>query len=610
MIDWKKILNLIDQNSLESLTGDERNAILEVTNRRYYVTETGKLQDLQTGENVYNTNVLKKTALDEHINQKKELDTIQNTTKTTEPSLSLRAPTRSRYQLNSSMIIKMLRRNNNFRNVEGEQLTELQKQIDEFIKDVKGDTLTIFQLVCPICGKKQYKVQIPISFTSDTGSSPIFIPKYFTCEHSYIIYVDRNGVVRGHTIKDQIPIDRWNKEFDATAKYTDLYRMIHDLYTDIGKAPTVNEIERVFNNYASKVQKSEITRQIQFDLYLVEPEGDNEDYGTPITLGDYTTTWGRKKNFTKNWGNKEINLKDKLSNLGEKINESKTANQIYNTLKNDTTWKLLSGILGIGLTSEIFGSHVSCMVGLTSLTHVNSIEVAHSGRILKFRASGSVFLAHQEGGKDAIRIEGIIHREEIAYVLISLWFHFLWGNGELIEDFETVTKNYNRSESGLLELRQKMSNAMSYRSDVQKPSYIYHKTFPFVSEHVIIPNTYIETFSFEDRVVDGMNVIKYTILLRTYDKPENITIYEYKGDESDLNFISPQHSYENKGKIMATFVLNAVRRFVQAEGIYFREQAYKDTVLYDKDVYYNIDITDLVATFGMGAMGLKANQIL
>jgi len=260
----------------------------------------------------------------------------------------------------------------------------------------------------------------------------------------------------------------------------------------------------------------------------------------------------------------------------------------------------------INLTPNPYVSYNSfgCSIYGLPIPHVQLIEVARSGKILKFRATGSVFLANQEGGEDAIKVECLLVGIENLYILL-LWALFLYGRGRVKEIELMNIPSLPNTLGGALPtlLMRKIASQTTINPKVQKPTEEFHYTFPFISRHVIIPNTYIETISFEERVESGRNVIKCTILLRTYVKTSKFL----KHDVKDNLVISPLYN-EVKGLKMnqiTEFSANIAWRLANATGFLFDNESWKvgDNIESD-DVYYNINIANIASTVVMGAYGM------
>lgn len=300
---------------------------------------------------------------------------------------------------------------------------------------------------------------------------------------------------------------------------------------------------------------------------------------------------------------------------------SRLATRIYNAYREGkllTGWQILeemgryaSGLASFGLYNSILrtGFHsvddrmvnlqsVPCVLSSIPLRHVQSIEVARSGKILKFRATGSVFLANQEGGEDGIRIEGLIVRSEVIFIMF-LWALFLYGQGR-VKEVENYSYYFGMD---LATLKTSQFDITRYNRTLTKPSYEHHWTFPLVTNHIIIPNCFIETISFEEKLELGKDVIGYTILCRTYRKPLGFDIYT---SNSEMNFLSPIGNKNLSMYKVIEFGANATRRFIQANGIFIDESQRKVGIegAESDDVYYNIDTFDFAATVALGVMGI------
>lgn len=240
---------------------------------------------------------------------------------------------------------------------------------------------------------------------------------------------------------------------------------------------------------------------------------------------------------------------------------------------------------------------VPCVLAGLPLRHIREIEVARSGKILKFRATGSVFLANQEGGEDAIRIEGLFARGEIMFILF-LWMIFYYGQGRIKEAVFDPNK-----EITLLAMRAKNVDITTFNQTTQKPAYTHHFTVPLVTRHIIIPNCYIETLSFEEKIEFGKDIIGYSILLRTYRKQQGFEVYTHSPKSS---YLSPSGNKSLGTFKIIEFFANMAWRFINAEGLFISEREWKiggDTAGSD-DVYYNVEIDHLASSVILGVVGI------
>lgn len=276
-------------------------------------------------------------------------------------------------------------------------------------------------------------------------------------------------------------------------------------------------------------------------------------------------------------------FKNLIENLaGAKVPDLETITQIKNKIVKTvgSSFSIIAWAAIFSGVRAIWGK-IPVMLGPVPLKHVNYVEIARSGKVLKFRATGSVFLARQEGGPDAIRIEGIMYKIEFLWMFL-LWALFLYGQSK----FKDIDKLINPTGGkSIFEIR-KLNELIMTDSSLEKSSYEYHQVFPFVSRHFIIPHCYIETILIEDKL-PLKDVLKYTILLRTYDKPKQVNWFQRS--ENKRLYGIPSKSLSAK---VCEASLNAGWRMLNAQGLFIDEtewkigSAEKEGVL---DTYYDVD---------------------
>lgn len=269
------------------------------------------------------------------------------------------------------------------------------------------------------------------------------------------------------------------------------------------------------------------------------------------------------------------------------------------------TMGMMNALEGSGIlrrTPELTMSK-ACFVGPIPLQHIREIEVARSGQKLKFRATGSVFLAKQEGGgTDAVRVSGKFYRGEIS-ILVLILALYEFGAGRVKDLDLSNPADFN------MEAVRTRKNILQFNTERAKPSVESHNTFPFVSRHVIIPNCYIETLSFEERIENGMSVVSYDILLRTFSKQKSFKVWN--SDDPNIKYVATVYNEKLTFHKMFEYGINAIWRYIQSEHFVINTGYWKvgiTTPTYGnpqaRDVYYNLDAFDVAGTFAMGAMGL------
>jgi len=238
-------------------------------------------------------------------------------------------------------------------------------------------------------------------------------------------------------------------------------------------------------------------------------------------------------------------------------------------------------------------------MGIDSPTSVQEIEVAHSNKIVKFRAVGSIFLAFQRGGQHSVRIVGKLTGELRLLWLSILWMLTLMSKGymEVLDwDSEMITNYINNPQSALAMMRDKAFSGGKLEATegiiTQKPSYEKHITFPVILNHEIIPNAYIETFSFEETVEGGKDVINYDLLLRTYTEPN-----EFVADASHTTFYYA--NTRTKTQAVLYYSANFTYRLLK----YKKESIGIDTNSWKVDNYYDVDAVDMGFVFGLALAG-------
>lgn len=246
---------------------------------------------------------------------------------------------------------------------------------------------------------------------------------------------------------------------------------------------------------------------------------------------------------------------------------------------------------------ELYGK-IPVLLGPCPLKHADYVEVARSGKVLKFRATGSVFLANQEGGADAIKIEGRLYKAEFL-VMFMLWGLFLYGQSKF-RDMKTIPGFGLGGLANITEIR-KLNDIITTNTDLERPTYEFHQTFPFVSKHFIIPNCYIETISIEDKL-PLKDTLKYTILLRTYEKPTKVTWLQ---DNKTGSRVSGFKNKTLSAKI-CEYSLNAGWRFLNYMGWLIDDQEWKIGSAMQEgalDTYYDVDWTSLSSVVYLNMIG-------
>lgn len=167
----------------------------------------------------------------------------------------------------------------------------------------------------------------------------------------------------------------------------------------------------------------------------------------------------------------------------------------------------------------------AAVIGGIPLGTVTELSHAMSDRTLKFRSRGGIFLAHQEGGEQTLRITGLAWGPNRFWFLVMLDFLFLYGQASTHDMFakglidgNLVTKDIVKDV--IPEDKIKIDPwAKIDRDDLEDGIEESHLTFPIVTRNRVYNNMYIETYDYREAVEIGRNVIEYTLFFRKYIPP-------------------------------------------------------------------------------------------
>ena len=208
------------------------------------------------------------------------------------------------------------------------------------------------------------------------------------------------------------------------------------------------------------------------------------------------------------------------------------------------TWPIMSGKLGYDYKNSLINTVAltysltkhywlnygnikpSCVVAGVPFPTVEELSHGISDREVRYRANGGVFLAHQSGGNESLRVVGRAWGENRFWFLNMLDLLFLWGSTKTIDvfanAFDGVARRLVVDQSG---------NYMKRAFEVSKDPWVefndsnlnegykeQHLTFPVITKNRVYLAMYIETYSWRQRLdKDGRKMIEYTIFFRKYE---------------------------------------------------------------------------------------------
>lgn len=166
-------------------------------------------------------------------------------------------------------------------------------------------------------------------------------------------------------------------------------------------------------------------------------------------------------------------------------------------------------------------------------------ELSHgiSDREVRYRANGGIFLAHQHGGNESLRIVGRAWGTSRFLFLNMLDLLFLWGSDKTIDVFKEATSSISElniastppsattgSAAKRLEDIDRDPWKKFNKSNLNEGYHEQHMTFPVITKDRVYISMYIETFSWRQRLdKEGRKMVEYTIFFRKYEPQQ-----EYK----------------------------------------------------------------------------------
>lgn len=207
------------------------------------------------------------------------------------------------------------------------------------------------------------------------------------------------------------------------------------------------------------------------------------------------------------------------------------------------TWPIMSGKLGYDYKNSIINTVAltysltkhywlnfgqikpSCIVAGIPYPTVEELSHGISDREVRYRATGGIFLAHQSGGNESLRVVGRAWGANRFWFLNMLDLLFLWGSTKTIDVFANA---FSGAAKRLV--IDQTGNYIARAFEVSKDPWVVfnddnlnegyqeqHLTFPVLTKNRVYLAMYIETYSWRQRLVNGRKMIEYTIFFRKYE---------------------------------------------------------------------------------------------
>ncbi len=209
---------------------------------------------------------------------------------------------------------------------------------------------------------------------------------------------------------------------------------------------------------------------------------------------------------------------------------------------------------------------------------VEELSMALSDRILKYRSTGGIYLASQDGGNESLRIVCKAWGIGRYIFLTMLDFVFMYGSAKMLDLFKGSPWGddlFKDDKDSLVDkadfdikLRNPWKKFDTFNKDEGREE--YHSTFPIVTKNRIFSSMYLETYDIVESVNEGMNMLTVTLFLRKYRPPY------------PLEFVRLRESVEGKRKTSRT--------------AWYRQDIEKDESVYTK---INLRWLDSIMDFGL-----------
>jgi len=180
------------------------------------------------------------------------------------------------------------------------------------------------------------------------------------------------------------------------------------------------------------------------------------------------------------------------------------------------------------------------VLGLIPFWGITAVETASSQNILKYRAVGGQYLAHQHGGNISLRIDMILKGPTVPLQLGLLDVLFSFGKtrnkvngGILYQPFfkgnltaDTLTgQNLSSAQEGLQLIDPTdTDNAFSVaKDDFSWITSDYHNTFAIVTRDFVMTGMYVESFIYFRNVAKDPNMVRVSLLCRKFVPPPQVS---------------------------------------------------------------------------------------
>ena len=208
---------------------------------------------------------------------------------------------------------------------------------------------------------------------------------------------------------------------------------------------------------------------------------------------------------------------------------------------------------------NFYSTQPAAVIAGIPLGSLQEISHAVSDRVLKYRATGGIFLAHQEGGDQTLRLVGKAWGVNRYIFLTLLDMLFLYGSPQIVDLFTASLQDTINSTNTLqlFPTEDPLSWSPTMTPQVARWQQFdlfsvdegreeKHLTFPVITKSRIYTNMYIETYEFTESIENGLDCLTYSIFFRKYrpafsykytakENDQGVPTFWYSVDEGDKN---------------------------------------------------------------------------
>lgn len=225
----------------------------------------------------------------------------------------------------------------------------------------------------------------------------------------------------------------------------------------------------------------------------------------------------------------------------------KSAKILAQTATTEALFFAAQNIMGMApdLLDDSFPFIPDIVVGTIPFYSAQRLERGMSDRILKYRAIGDIFLAHQRGSTDTLRVDITLFGPYRNFYLLYLLSLQQKGEGQL-KNLESLTTSVTAPVAPLPTdvIKIPKSGKIQYES---------HTTYPLITQTSIMLDMFLQTLEWgQTKDTGGSTIIKVTLLFRKHIDPLGYTVFKETDKVGYLNYGDLQSERRRKELLLDT----------------------------------------------------------